>query len=248
MMALRSRAREYIVPGLGFVGAVGVFGLALWNPPWISQRAVALEAATLVVLAIITAVYAFHTHQIGKRTAAMVDEARRARQDAYRPFLDIRGKPQDIENIKLGLAQRTEPDAVPEYVSCEVKNVGNGPAFAVQLFVNFDESSVGSRRVLGEPTLMPGYEIVDLGGPRPGDVGRISVVGQSWSPLRLRVEPIDDDSGKRVGVHVEYRDVFGRRFASRKPFVSGSHDFLGALEIVEMEPESVDSEGTGERR
>ena len=243
----RNRARKYIVPGLGGLGVIGVIAVAAWNPTWISGRATTIEAATLVVLAIITAVYAFHTHQIGERTAAMVDEARRARQDARRPILDIRGRPEAREKIKLGLMERDDPNSVPEYVTCEVKNVGDGPAFWVQLHVNFDESSPSNRRVIEEPTMMVGDEIIDLSGPRPGDAERISIVGQSWSPLRLRVEPIGDDPGKRVGVHVEYRDVFGRRFASRKPFVSDSHDFLGALEIVEMEPESVDSEATGER-
>ena len=235
--------------GLAGLGAIALVGLVLWNPAWIDGRATAIEASALLALVIITAVYAFLTHQIGERTAAAVEEARRARQDAYRPFLDIQGRPDSKEKISFGLMKRDDPDSVPKYVTCELKNVGYGPAFWVQLHVNFDESSPSNRRVIPVPTMMVGDEIVDLSGPRPAGAEQTSVAGHpGWSPLRLRVEPLEDDPGKGVGIRVEYRDVFGRRFASRKSFASDSDDFLGALEIIEMEPESAGSEATGERR
>ena len=220
----------------------------LWNPAWIDGRATAIEASALLALVIITAVYAFLTHQIGGQAAAAVEEARRARLDARRPFLDIRGKPEPEERIRLGLMEDEDVNAVPEYITCEVKNVGDGPAFAVQLNVNFDESSVSNTHVIQEPTMMVGDEIIDLGGPRPAATERITVAGQSWSLLRLRVEALDDSPRKRMGVHVEYQDVFGRRFSSKKSFASDSFDFLGPLGIIEMEAETSDSEAAGERR
>ena len=235
---------------LGFLALLAISaGVSLWfvaDAESFDRNAAVMQVMILAGMFIATAFYAGRTsslaadtRSLAEQTAAMVSESRLARQDAHRPILDITGSPLPIELIRQGLAKERDEDAVPEYVSCEVRNVGFGPAFAVELFVNYDESSPSNRRVLPAQTLMVGYEIVDWNGPRLADPER--TVGSHVSPLRLRVEPFEADAGGRSGVHVEYNDAFGRRFVARKPIaMDESSVFLGPLEVFEKQGKSVE--------
>jgi hypothetical protein len=137
----------------------------------------------------------------------MAGEMREQRMDAVRPVLDIRMHP-TADHDRLGVQMATRPQIVAGGLSCRCANVGLGAAVDVR-----SQCQVGQDARL--------YDMGTIG------------IGQEASSARLALE---QDSGS-YWVRVQYKDVFGRDFESRRALVGGPMNWQpGPLQVRQVEP------------
>ena len=106
---------------------------------WLNDNSGAVQAIAVVVLIIVTAVYAAAARRqadanvrMAEDSRKMAEEAREQRLDLDRPYLliEVLGLEQ-IEWQQVKVAEDAEPDpcaAYPKAVACRIYNAGRGPA------------------------------------------------------------------------------------------------------------------------
>ena len=152
-----------------------------------------IQAISMLVLVVITGIYAWGTYVISKATknqaeasVKMAEEMREQRLDSVRPVIDIQW--QQKHNSQTGKAAPNVSELKSSGLPCVLKNIGLGPAIDVYYFLQHHS-----------------------GDHLRHDVG-ILVVGGGVPQTPLVV----DESGDHGIVKVYYRDAYGRRFESRR--------------------------------
>lgn len=210
--------REYWLPLLGIVvvSAVLVTTAILVSvaPDWLDERAgITIQAGVLVSLAVITAIYSFHTHHLAR-------EARATRLDSVRPVLvlgRLRGLHQAERLLQVpAVAQFSQRgDQIELKWQGDVVNIGAGPAVrgSVLLVVGSSpetetRSAGGSNKVelpplgpqhasdIGLAVIMPGA----TGGSAIPEHGELVVLYQDtherWMRTRYQLTLGDDNQGE----------------------------------------------------
>ena len=160
-----------------------------------------IQAISMVVLVIITGIYAWRTHVISKATneqakatkqqadasVKMAEEMRDTRYDTVRPVIDFQWQDSNIVVNSVAMMEGTK-GKVPIELSCKLRNVGFGPAIEL-----YSYSIVGqdNRNRYDFETLVAGGKTVD------------------WVALSIRQEG-------NIGVlEAHYRDIYDRSFTSK---------------------------------
>ncbi len=150
-----------------------------------------IQAISMVILVVVTGIYAWRTHIISKATkeqaeasVKMAEEMREQRYDAVRPIIDII----NVEQTPLELARQAYGKKPPNELRCKLRNVGVGVAIDVFSFVQ--PPSEERRR-------HPFHTIE---------------IGEETSPMNLSLEQKDD----RWFLIAYYKDVYCRCFKSSR--------------------------------
>jgi hypothetical protein len=162
-----------------------------------------IQALAMVVLVIVTGIYAWRTVVISRSTgrqadasAKMAEEMKNQRYDMVRPVIDIQWEPDTHGEIKLmnnagqiAIAKGQTPQ-LPDKLTCRLCNVGIGPATDVYSYIQSGTE--------------PDYECHQL-----RSFGLLRVKGD-LGPRPLSLKEIEN----RKFLIVYYRDIHNRCFQS----------------------------------
>ena len=119
---------------------------------WLGENATAIQAISMVILVIVTIVYAWRTHIISKATKAqanasvqMAKEMREQRYDAVRPVVDIVKIEQNPRELATQGYEANE-GRYPKDLPCKLRNVGVGPAIELYSFIEDIKDAEGKPR------------------------------------------------------------------------------------------------------
>ena len=211
--------REYWLPLLGIVLVSGVLivtgMLVSVAPEWLDESAgITIQAGVLVSLAVITAIYSFHTHHLAR-------EARATRLDSVRPVLvlgRVRGHTQAERLLQAPtVAQFSQREEKIELRwQGDVVNIGAGPAVRGSVLL-----AVGSS---------PRTETRSAGGSNKVDIPPLGP--EHASDLGLAVIIPGASGGSAIPEHGElvviYQDIHERWMRTRYPLTLGD-DNQGAI-------------------
>lgn len=187
---------------------------------WLNDNSGAVQGIAAIVsilvllaLALVTRRYAQETERIAKATdeqakagGEMAQEMRRSRQDESRPVIDLR----PVSTEEFGRGREEVLSALralwtEEYSWCTFNNIGKGPA------LNIAGEIRGNGEVRTE--LLDTLAVDGQGGKRP-----FAVIGS-----------------EEQFIYIQYQDVYGRQFYSRRPIVFAENGLrFGALETGEV--------------
>ena len=150
-----------------------------------------IQAISMVVLVIVTIIYAWRTHVISKATREQAEEMKDARYDTVRPVIDIRREPRDEDKLPEAYAGKSGDTS--RGLMCVFRNIGLGPAIDIHSFVQnpFVQNSSDRRQRFEFGTLATGEK---------------SVLTMSLS--------LEHDGRKALVAY--YNDVYGRAFESSR--------------------------------
>ncbi len=176
-----------------------------------------IQAISMVVLVIITVVYAWRTHAISKATkkqaeasVKMAEEMREQRYDTVRPVIDIYREQSPEEQISEALSARDGDTS--HGLSCVFHNIGPGPAIDAYSFVQNPFSGEGQRL----------------------EFGTLAAKERSHK-MKLSL----NQEGSRTTLVVYYRDVNNRSFESRREVsIENNNWILSPLRITLLKEEN----------
>ena len=171
-------------------------------PPieWLNDNSAAVQAIAVVVLIIVTGVYAAATRRQADANVRMAEEAREQRYAACFPlvdavfpgFLDLDSSEGLDEALAAGAGE------CPEVRRAYVQNFGLGPALDVEFYIKGPGMQLRLWKV--------GALAVGQVSPDPSDTKR---------GLLIWLEPIEGTGESRI-LRIRYRDVYGRQIESTR--------------------------------
>jgi len=175
---------------------------------WLNDNSGAVQAIAVVVLVVVTAVYAMAARRQADANARMAREMEQARHDAARPVINIGLEPYEGDweaGAKQALAK-----AFPAAIQCQLHNIGVGPALNIRFQV---DDGQGSSYLLQIGAL---------------EAGEIDLAHRHLTVADSTVEQ------ERKLLQLFYEDVFGNTVESRRD-LSLSEDgglVIGPLRIL----------------
>ena len=152
---MKNRITIALIPVLVLIVGVLIlagFGLVDWSRK--IDLGQILNIFTMLILVIITALYAYSTSEQAEASVKMAEEMREQRVMASRPVIIQKAMPEIINDVPLG-----------HFSHFEVYNAGNGPAIELEIsLLNKEKSLISAHR---ETFLMASKSLI-LGSPYGG--------------------------------------------------------------------------------
>jgi len=176
-----------------------------------------IQAISTLVLVGVTAFYAWKTHNLSKATekqvnasVKMAEEMAQTRYDTVRPVIDIQLGTSANDYIERGLAHKATTH--PKGLNCILANIGLGPALDVH-----------------------SHMIIGIATPKPEELDYNFGVIAVGEPEKQLCQAVHEKEGVMY-FDVQYRDVFGRLFESKRELVEEKGNWtLGPLRTSVME-------------
>ncbi|GEM_PF-6118514 len=222
--------RTHWALGLGIFATVAVITLIVWNPPRLCDfiqskgdscppRSDLLTLGALIGVAIITAVYAYHTFQLGKEAAKQANASRELAEQTVR---QMHQNLRPIVVFSLYTPLYDTGTTTKTRVAIEIGNEGKGPVLNISYSIQAMLTASGpGERFHGFLSGLGISQPLPTQGPE----------GRKWS--NSLTVPAKEEWAEiaEVDVTASYEDIYGNRFSSEQTLARGYQNPLTVREL-----------------